>query len=164
MKNYLVLMLVAMAAVAHAGKVYTYKDASGKTVYSDNPPPDARDVKLKKLGGNVIDTSGYPYELQQAIKNFPVVLWGTTCGPICDKAAQHLKDRGVPYVGKDPSSSAEQIEAFKKLTGGNSVPVLQVGAKLLNAYNAAEWDAALNVAGYPKTPVPGARPPAASAP
>lgn len=162
MKNYLLLILLGLAAVAHAGKVYIYKDASGKTVYSDLPPQGVADYQQKKLGANVIDTSGYPYEVQQAIKNFPVTLWANACGPICDKARQLLSERGIPYADKDPGGSTEQLEAFKKLTGSNAVPVLQVGNKLLPNFTPESWNATLSSAGYPKTMSKAIRAPSAS--
>ena len=160
MKNYLLILLLGLVAEAHGGQVYIYKDASGKTVYSDLPPQGVKQYEQKKLGANVIDTSGYPYEMQQAIKKFPVVLWGTNCGPICDRAKQLLAERGVPYEGRDPGADEASLAAFKAFSGGNSIPVLQVGSRQLVSFDADAWNSALTVAGYPKTAVKGIRPPA----
>ncbi|HSB48665.1 MAG TPA: glutaredoxin domain-containing protein, partial [Burkholderiales bacterium] len=56
---------------------------------------------------------------------------------------------------KDPQAD---IEAFKKLTGGLDVPVLYVGSNRIKGYLEGEWDSALDIAGYPRTPPPGYRP------
>lgn len=149
MKKLALLLMVAAVSVAHAGKVYIYKDASGKTVYSDLPPEKTDNVQQKQLGANVIDTSGYPYEVQQAIQNYPVTLWANNCGAICDKARALLKERGVPYTEKDPGANAEVLDTFKKLTGSNSIPVLQVGKRIMQNFNPATWNTALTDAGYP---------------
>lgn len=164
MKNYLLLILLGMATAAFAGKVYIYKDASGKTVYSDLPPQGGADYQQKRLGANVIDTSGYPYEVQQAIKNFPVTLWGTTCGPVCDQAKALLEKRGIPFEGKDPAASAAALEAFKTLSGGNTIPVLQIGSRQLKSFDAASWNSALTAAGYPLTASKAMRAPVSSSP
>lgn len=161
MKTYIVVVLLALSAFAQAGKVYIYKDATGKTVYSDLPPQSG-EFQQKKLAASVIDTSGYPYEVQQAIKKFPVVLWGAGCGSLCDKARGLLTDRGIPFDNKDPGSSSAQLEAFKKLSGGDSIPVLQVGTRLYTSFLPDAWHSALSAAGYPKTANKAMRPATAS--
>lgn len=145
-----VLVGVLVATPAMAGQVYIYKDASGKTVYSDLPPQGVKNVQQKRLGANVIDTSGYPYEVQQAIKNNPVTLYINGCGPVCDRARALLTERGIPFTEKDPSASAEEFERYKKLTGGNSIPSLQIGSRVLVSFNPDTWSNALSAAGYPK--------------
>ncbi len=157
-KHGLILVLFCLSLPALAGKVYTYKDASGNLVYSDLPPQGGKNVTEKKLGANVIDTSGYPYELQQVIKRSPVTLWGVGCGELCDAAKKLLSDRGIPFVSKEPSASKELQEEFKKLTGGGGVPVLQVGAKTVNGFNDSNWNGALSAAGYPKMALKRIRP------
>lgn len=144
------LAALAFAAPVMAGQVYIYKDASGKTVYSDLPPQNVKDVQTRRLGANVIDTSGYPYEVQQAIKNNPVTLYVNNCGPICDRARLLLSERGIPFSEKDPGASAEEFEAYKKLTGGNTVPALKVGSKVVVSFNPESWNSTLSAAGYPK--------------
>jgi glutaredoxin len=93
------------------------------------------------------------------MKNFPVTLYVTDCGDPCKSARAHLTKRGVPYAEKNPQKQ-EEIEAFKKLTGGGmEVPLLIVGQlKTVKGYLASEWDTALDAAGYPSTAVPGAKP------
>lgn len=157
-KHGVLLVLLCLSLPVLAGKVYTYKDASGNLVYSDLPPQGVKNVTEKKLGANVIDTSGLPYELQQVIKRSPVTLWGAGCGELCDAAKKLLAERGIPFATKEPSASKETQEEFKKLTGGDGVPVLQVGAKTINGFNDSNWNAALTAAGYPKTALKGIRP------
>ena len=146
------LILFVGSSLALAGNLYRWVDADGKVVYSDLPPPPAaKNVQQKNFGGNFIETDQMSYAMQIAVKRYPVVLYVTNCGDLCDKAREHLKNRGIPYATKNPESQAADADALKKLTGAMEVPVLVVGnASPLKGYEAGAWDAALDSAGYPK--------------
>jgi hypothetical protein len=161
-------LIVALALSLFSGvstaaqQVYVWTDEYGNREYRDTPPPPgARNVERRKVGISTIQTSELPYSVRQAVKNFPVTLWVFSCGGVCDNARAHLLRRGVPHTEKNPQA---EREAFEKLTGGVEVPVLYVGTSLLKGYLASEWDAALDVAGYPRTPPLGFKPPARPAP
>ena len=79
----------------------------------------------------------------------------------CTSARNHLAKRGVPYTERN--ASREQ-DALKKLTGSLEVPVLVVGSQTLKGYLDSDWDAALDSAGYPRTPPPGMKAEAQPAP
>jgi hypothetical protein len=160
MKTVVFFMIFGLVASAAATEVYTWKDEKGGTVVSDHPPPpNVKTFDQQKIKGNVIQTSEAPYSAQQAAKNFPVTLYITDCGELCNSARAHLAKRGIPYAEKNPQK-ADEVDNFKKLTGGNmEVPLLLVGQlKTIKGYQASEWDAALDQAGYPSTAVPGAKP------
>jgi glutaredoxin len=167
MKALAILSMLGLAAMAHAAQVYEWVDEKGVKQYTQQPPPpNIKKAQEKRLGANVVETSGQTYTLKQAAKNFPVTLYVTDCGDPCTKARAHLAKRGVPFKEKDPQK-AEEIDNFKKLTGGGmEVPLLVVGElRTLKGYLASEWDAAFDQAGYPSAAVPGgvpaATPPAA---
>lgn len=44
----LALLLICAAPMASAQSIYSWKDASGRVHYSDNPPPDAQARKLRE--------------------------------------------------------------------------------------------------------------------
>jgi len=162
------LLIVALALSMFPGvslaaqQIYVWTDEYGNREYRDTPPPPgARNVERRELGVSTIQTSELPYSVQQAVKNFPVTLWVLDCGAVCDNARTHLLRRGVPHTEKNPQADRE---AFEKLTGGVEVPVLYVGTKRLKGYLASEWDAALDLAGYPRTPPLGFKPPERPAP
>lgn len=160
MKTIMVIALLGIAAAAHAAQFYEWVDEKGVKQYTQYPPPpNIKQVQKRRLGTNVIETSGPSYSLQQAIKSFPVTLYVTDCGELCKNARAHLGKRGIPYTEKNPQKQ-EEIETFKKLTGGGmEVPLLIVGElRTLKGYLASDWDAALDAAGYPSTAVPGAKP------
>jgi glutaredoxin len=168
MKQWIFLTLMGFAALAYGAEMYRWVDDKGVVNYTPYPPPtNIKKVEQKKLGDNKVQTSGAPYSVQVATKNYPVTFYATPdCGP-CKTARAHLDKRGIPYTEKNPSTpaSAEELEGYKKLPGGGvEIPVLQVGQlKTLKGYLAGDWDAALDQAGYPSTVIPGAKP-AAQAP
>lgn len=160
------IMMFSLSAVpASAAQLYRWVDDSGRVEWRDTPPPPtAKNVEQRNIGGNTIQTSGLPYSVQLAVKNFPVTLWANNCGEGCDKARAHLNRRGVPHTEKDPQAD---LDAFKKVSGGDlGIPLLFVGSSKLRGYLESEWNDALDIAGYPKTalgPVKPAAKPAAAA-
>ncbi|HEX2829996.1 MAG TPA: glutaredoxin family protein [Burkholderiales bacterium] len=147
------LVVLALTGVASAAQLYRWVDEKGRVEWRDTPPPaDARNVEQRTVGGNTIQTSTLPYSVQQAMKKHPVTLWAFDCGEPCTAARNHLAKRGVPYTERNAS---RESAALKKLTGSLEVPVLTVGSHTLKGYLDTEWDAALDSAGYPRTPPPG---------
>jgi glutaredoxin len=163
-KTLAILTLIGIAAMAHAAQVYEWVDETGVKQYTQQPPPpNIKNVQQKRVGANVVETSGPSYSLQQATTNFPVTLYVTDCGDGCTKARAHLAKRGIPYTEKNPQKE-EEFENFKKLSGGSmAVPLLVIGElRMLKGYLASDWDAALDQAGYPSTAMPGAKPQASA--
>jgi len=150
------VFILAATGTLVAAQLYRWVDENGKVEYRDTPPPSsAKKVEQRRLGSGTVEASALPFSVQQAARNFPVTLWNAQCGAPCDQAREHLARRGVPHTEKDAQAD---VEAYKKLTGGIDVPVLYVGSNRVNGYLEAEWDSALDIAGYPRTAPPGARP------
>ncbi|MCB6183429.1 glutaredoxin family protein [Leeia sp. TBRC 13508] len=151
------MALIALSGVATA-QIYVWTDpATGKKVYSDQPPPaNAKDGQVKNLGGNVVSSGGLPFAVQDAMKRNPVVLYANKCD-LCIKAVTLLNNRGIPFSQKNPETEGASAEQLKKLVGSLQVPVLTVGTKVLKGYDEAAWTAALDAAGYPKTSMRGVK-------
>ena len=150
------IFLLAATVPLLAAQLYRWVDENGNVEYRDTPPPaSAKSVEQRRIGGGATEASTVPFSLQVATKNFPVTLWITHCGALCDQARAHLSRRGVPYTERDPQAD---VEAFRKLTGGLDVPVLYVGATRIKGYLMSEWDSALDIAGYPSVAPPGTKP------
>jgi hypothetical protein len=151
MKHRILLMVLMSSALLAQAETYKWVDADGKVHYSDQPPPpSARKSERKRLGDKPVDVP-MPYILQEAVKNFPVTIFVYDCGDGCTRARALLAKRGVPHTVKDPLTP-EMREELKKATGGDEVvPVLQVGRQVLRGFEEANWNAALDNAGYPKT-------------
>ena len=138
------------ALSAQAGQLYQWKDAQGRVFYSDQqPPPSVKNASQKNFKGSFIE-GGESYAMKRAREKSPVILYITACGATCDQAKQLLDQRSIPYANKNPWASDEDRAALKKLTGKTHVPVLIIGSAKLEGYDATQWNASLDLAGYPK--------------
>ena len=145
------LLLTLLAAPVQAERVYTWTDpASGKTVFSDQPPPPSAKGQQRDLKNNSIETSGPGYALRQATKSAPVTLYANECGEACDTARKLLQKRKIPFTLKNPETQEKYAEELKKLAGSQIVPVLLVGSKTVKGVEAGQWNSALDQAGYPQ--------------
>ena len=152
---YAAVAIALTAASASAAQLYRWVDEKGNVEWRDTPPPsNAKNVEQRTLKGNTIETSNLPYSVQQAIKKNPVTLWVYDCGEPCTDARNHVARRGIPFTERN---SQKEIEALKKATGDTQVPVLIVGSSQYKGYLDTQWDAALDAAGYPKSPLPGVK-------
>jgi glutaredoxin len=161
MKAGLIMMAVWIATASAplaAAQLYQWKDAQGRMMYSDHPPPaSVKDAQQKSFKGNLIE-SGESYATKTAREKSPVTLYVTACGAPCDQARKLLADRGVPFSSKDPQANPAALDELKKLTGKMSVPVLVVGSDKIDGFEPGQWNATLDRAGYPKSAPPGSKP------
>jgi glutaredoxin len=146
------MLVLGLIVVAAQADTYRWEDANGKIHYSDTPPPpNARNVELKKITGGKPDELPLPYTLQQAVKNFPVTLFTSDCGDACTRARQVLVKRGIPYTEIDAKEHTGQEELHKLVGPTLQVPVLKIGQRVLKGIEEGQWNTALDIAGYPST-------------
>ena len=148
-------LVVAAGALAQATPVYRYVDPSGRVVYSDRAPgADVKNVQTKRLGANYVETQP-SISAQMATDRFPATLFTFECGEICQNAEALLNKRGVPFATVNVQTDEQGLVRMRTLTGEDKAPVLALGDKIVvKGYNEARWQAALDEAGYPKTPPP----------
>ncbi|HMM47083.1 MAG TPA: glutaredoxin family protein [Thiobacillaceae bacterium] len=147
--------LLATSAPLGAAGLYQWKDAQGRTVYSDQPPPArTTGVQQKNFKGSVIEV-GESYAARVAREKHPVTLYTSTCGSPCDQAKQLLATRGIPHTAHNLGTNEAARTELEQLTGKLNVPVLRVGSEKLEGFEASRWQDALDRAGYPKAASPG---------
>jgi glutaredoxin len=138
---------------ANAQQIYRFTGPDGRITFSDKPPldPGAKATTARTVAvsaGSGLET--LPFELRQTATRYPVTFYtGPGCGP-CSSGRALLSSRGVPYTEKTVTS-AEDIEALKRLAGAATLPFLTIGAQQLRGYAEVEWVQFLDAAGYPKT-------------
>lgn len=158
------LWLAATSTPLAAAQLYQWKDGQGGMVYSDQPPPPSiKNAQQKSFKGNVIEV-GESYATKTAREKYPITLFASACGVPCDQARQFLNEHGAPFSNKDPQANPEAQAELQKLTGQLRVPVLVVGSEKINGFEAGQWQAALDRAGYPKAALPGSKPASAATP
>lgn len=147
----LLAVSICLAALPMAQAQYKYEEPGKGITYSDLPPPS--NAKLLKLNNATVAESRYnslPYELKQAVLNFPVVLYtAASCGA-CDEARNYLRNRGVPHTEKTIKTT-EDFEALKLLSPTGNVPVLLIGKRKSLGFASTAWGEMLTDAGYPAT-------------
>lgn len=150
--------LVAASAPLAASGLYQWKDAQGRTVYSDQaPPPNTASVQQRPFKGSVIEV-GESYATKVAREKHPVTLYTSACGAPCDQARRLLAERGVPHATQDLETSEAARAELEKRTGRLNVPVLRVGDESIEGFERGRWQAALDRAGYPRPAYSGRRP------
>jgi hypothetical protein len=140
-------------AAAPAAAQYKWTAPNGAVTYSDQPPPPGIDGQAMntRAAARSDDGGGVPAGLRDATTKYPVVLYTTPdCTP-CQQARTHLAKRGVPFVERTVSSSAD-AESFRKAGfTENSFPAMSVGRERSVGFDAGGWNQLLDVAGYPKS-------------
>lgn len=160
---HLMFLAAALAATSLAGAQTTYRwvdQASGQTVYSDQPPPPGT-PGVVKVGGEARGAEPQiPYATRQAAEKYPVTLFtAASCTDACTQARDLLNQRGVPFTEKMLNTDEDQAE-YTKLMGGKEamVPSLIVGQQRFRGLESGSWNNLLDLAGYPKTAPFGAKP------
>jgi glutaredoxin-like YruB-family protein len=146
--------------------VYRYTDGAGVIHYVDSPekiPARYRKQAVHPTGGAVtvlpsspideilekekIDPAQYaqkPGAGPAAAASGPVVMYSTTWCPVCTRARDHLRRRGVSFVEKDVEGNRRYLEEMLQKTGGSTgVPVLDVHGTILRGYSPQALDQAL---------------------
>lgn len=145
------MLLLPVCAVAQA-ELFKWVGPDGKVTYSDVPPPAAaRGIEKKQLAPAApAPSAGLPYELAEAAKASPVILYAAPdCSP-CDQGRALLAARGIPYREKTVTSN-EDIVRLREAGGDAQLPLLLVGKERQQGFSDSAWSAALSAAGYPQT-------------
>ncbi|MBE0624993.1 MAG: glutaredoxin family protein, partial [Burkholderiales bacterium] len=143
------LALLLLLPLLAQAQLYRWVDENGKVHYSDRVPLSGAKNLQKQAIPAAPGSSPLPYELQQAVKNFPVALYTSEgCKDLCVRARELLNKRGVPYSEHGVVSEAD-IAELKRLSGGSGVPVMTVGREVYKGFESGMYKAALDTAGYP---------------
>jgi glutaredoxin len=161
MRLHLAIGTALILASSLAQAQYKYVDQNGRTVYSDRPPPaGTKGVQKKDIAGGggvsasgpTVDTTGFPFALANAAKNFPVTIFTQSDCAGCTAARTYLQKRGVPFTEKSVKTD-EDLKAMREAIGTvNGIPGIAVGrTSKFSGYDEGALAAALDVAGYPGT-------------
>ena len=128
--------LAALLGNAQAGELYRWVDKSGKVHYGDTRAPDAAEVEKKKFStAPETGDEELSFDTRRARQHFPVTLYVTdNCADPCKQSRDLLSQRGIPFTEKKLATQ-EEIEAFKRASGADAVPVLSVGRNWLKGFH-----------------------------
>ena len=151
MRAYLVLAATFWIACSDAAaQAYRWVDDQGRVHYTQTPPPpQAKGVQRKDFRSGAPGTAELPYATQLAAKNYPVTLYTQPdCGSVCDQARSSLVKRAVPFREVSVLSQKE-VDEVKRLSGGESLPLLVVGSLVQVGFQEGLINNLLDTAGYP---------------
>ena len=111
----------------------------------DVPPPlnpgdaaRAREMQIARTGGIQRVSTG-------AATSTEVILYSADWCGACRKAKRYLARRGVDYEERDVDDPAVAAELLRK-TGSRSIPVIDVGGRMLTGFSAGSYDALIESA------------------
>ena len=159
LRSALLFTALTCIATAHAQTTYRWVDKkSGRTVYSDQPPPAGINATVNNKSP-AAGSSQIPYAARQAAERFPVTLYTSAdCVDLCKQARDLLNGRGVPFTEKI-LSSRQEIDAVSPRFGGQMVfPSVSIGSQNLQGIETAAWNNILDLAGYPAKAPYGSKP------
>ena len=153
-----ILLAITLCAftVGAGAQVYRWTDAQGRVNITDTPPPaSAKDVKridAATAPATAPSSAQESYVVQRAKAKYPVTLYTVPNCEGCNAARTLLNARGVPFKEASLTDTA-QIEEFKQLVGGNTVPAIIVGSTVQKGFEESAYQQLLDAAGYPVTGV-----------
>ena len=149
----LLLLGVALVATVPALAQYKVVGPDGKITYTDRPvtaPPGGQVQPLRAAAAAAAAARApLPLELRAVADRFPVTLYTSPECPPCDSGRSLLQQRGIPYTERVVSSD-DDTAALQRITNGRTVPALTVGGQALRGFLDTDWQATLDLAGYPK--------------
>jgi len=138
---------------------YKWTEPEGQTAYGDQAPRDATHVErlgdVSRGSADSADTlAQLPYEIRRAAKDFPVVLYTMASCAVCDEGRAFLKTHAIPFTERS-IATRDDMEAFRQLGGGEQLPAMAVGRRIVRGFESSQWSEALADAGYPQgVPLP----------
>jgi len=148
------LFVLSALGAMPAQALFKVVNPDGTVTYTDRPPQPVANTRVTNLArpGSPTLTEpdlSLPAELRQPALRHPVTLYTTSeCSP-CETGRQLLVARGVPYSERRVGNE-EDAQAFERLFGTRTLPLLTIGAQPLKGLSDVEWTAYLDAAGYPK--------------
>ena len=152
--RFVLLGIILLAtSLTFAQTTYRWVDkTTGKTVFSDQPPPPGAKQVVKTTIEERGDEKQLPYTTRQAAEKFPVTLYtAANCLELCANARALLNGRGVPFTEKILKNENDASELTKKLGSEASTPSIFIGQQSIKGFEAGSWNNLLDLAGYPKT-------------
>lgn len=151
------LMLIALSLAATAQTYRWIDPVTGKTMYTDHPPP-GKVKQSSRTGADGKDDGPTSPTVRRAAENFPVTLYTSSdCAADCKNARDLLNRRGVPFSEK-LVQSPEDFAELKALVGDAYVPTLKVGRQTQKGFQTEAYNSLLDLAGYPAQAPFGSKP------
>jgi glutaredoxin len=149
LRSYLFLALLA-PAIAGA-QVVRWVDDKGRVHYGDKPPAGAIaqpvQSKISSVGAPAANARPAGAAKPSAAEAGKVTMYSTSWCGYCAKARKHFAARGIAFDERDIERSPTWNREHKEL-GGRGVPLILVGQRKMNGYDAGSLEAMLKAEGH----------------
>jgi len=132
------LALIAVPAACSAD-VFKWIDENGKVHFGDRPPADAKKQEIKGRISTYSAGAGSDAVETKSAASPQVVMYSTDWCGYCRKARKHFRANNIDFRELDIEKNSRANQEYKKL-GGNGVPLIVVGTKLLRGFSADQFD------------------------
>ena len=148
LKTRTVLFNLLIASLMLSGpsfaQLYKWVDEQGNIHYGDSPPENA---DLKQITGEVSSFTSVtvePFEfdpniITQRSNSKSVVMYSTSWCGYCKKAKRYFRKKNIAFREYDIEKDKKAARAYKKIKG-RGVPVILIGKKRMNGFNARRFD------------------------
>jgi glutaredoxin len=150
------LLGVALASPACLAQLHKWKDAEGRTHYSNVPVlgqsapaavPHDRVGTASAPAAAPAAPAAPATQPAAASAKAAVTLYTTVWCGYCSKTRAYLKARGIPFTDRDIEKSAEAQSDYRRL-GGRGVPVILVGSQRMDGFSEGRLAELLKRGGY----------------
>ncbi len=134
---------------AATAEIYRWVDDQGRIHFSDQPPltQKSETIELPEIttyqGVSVADMGGAVVNEKSASKlklnNKKVVMYSAEWCGVCTKAKKYFRKKKIPFTEYDIDKSKKARKDFKKMKA-TGVPVILVGKKRMNGFNAKKFE------------------------
>ena len=138
LRYYLAVITLMLCSHVVYGGIYKWVDDQGKVHFTDDPPDDTRAEEVE-LRINTYTSVEIKPLIERLGKKDKVVMYSATWCGMCKKAKTYFRKNNIPYVSYDVEKSRIGKMDYKQLRA-NSVPIIIVGNKRMNGFNAAQFD------------------------
>jgi len=147
MKSLAPILLIAFFCLPGlaGAEVYRWTDAQGKLHFGDKPPAGTAGVESFQ-GKAAVSFMGGGGEASAKTPSGKVRMFVTPSCTYCKKAKAYLRQRGTPFEELDVENSRSAKAEYDRL-GGRGVPVILVGQKRMDGFDAGGLESLLVDAG-----------------
>lgn len=141
------ILLFSICTLSQA-QIYTWTDENGRVHYGDKPTDD---VNAKTVNIEVNSYTNVTYEFtdfyvpnrEGRSHNPKVIMYSTSWCGYCKKARNYFHENNISYVEYDIEKDEKAHQQYKNM-GATGVPVILVGKRRMNGFNAAGFEKMLN--------------------
>ena len=138
------ILLLSLVTFAAAGEIYQWKDSEGNVHFGDRPPASAKPkrVEVKINTYQSVEETYSPdwfYKGNKSVGRQQVVMYSAEWCGVCKRAKAYFQQKRIAFSERDIDKSKSARTEFDKL-GGKGVPIILVGEKRMNGFNAERFD------------------------